>query len=132
MMQDVIRLLPDSLANQIAAGEVVQRPASVVKELLENAVDAHSSRIELVVKNSGKTLIQVTDDGVGMTEEVRDHAGEPFFTTRGDRGSGLGVGICMSIARAHGGAIEYESVLGKGTTAILRIPLLEEEERLES
>ncbi len=68
MVQDVIRLLPDSLANQIAAGEVVQRPASVVKELLENAVDAQSSRIELVVKNSGKTLIQVTDNGIGMTE----------------------------------------------------------------
>ena len=65
-MQDRIRLLPDSLANQIAAGEVVQRPASVVKELLENAVDAESSRVELVVKNSGKTLIQVTDNGIGM------------------------------------------------------------------
>jgi DNA mismatch repair protein MutL len=66
-MPDIIRLLPDSLANQIAAGEVVQRPASVVKELLENAVDAGASHIQLVVKEAGKTLIQVTDDGCGMS-----------------------------------------------------------------
>jgi DNA mismatch repair protein MutL len=67
-MPDIIRLLPDSLANQIAAGEVVQRPASVVKELLENAVDAEASHIELIVKEAGKTLIQVIDDGKGMSE----------------------------------------------------------------
>lgn len=67
-MTDVIRLLPDSLANQIAAGEVVQRPASVVKELLENSIDAGSKNITLIVKDAGKTLIQVTDDGQGMTE----------------------------------------------------------------
>lgn len=67
-MPDVIRLLPDSVANQIAAGEVVQRPASVVKELLENAIDAGSSHIKLIVKESGKTLIQVIDDGAGMSE----------------------------------------------------------------
>jgi DNA mismatch repair protein MutL len=66
-MPDVIRLLPDSLANQIAAGEVVQRPASVVKELLENAVDAGATQIQLVVKQAGKTLIQVTDNGCGMS-----------------------------------------------------------------
>lgn len=65
---NIIRLLPDSLANQIAAGEVVQRPASVVKELLENAVDAGSSHIQLIIKESGKTLIQVIDDGCGMSE----------------------------------------------------------------
>lgn len=66
-MSDIIRLLPDSLANQIAAGEVVQRPASVVKELLENAVDAGATHIQLVVKEAGKTLIQVTDNGSGMS-----------------------------------------------------------------
>lgn len=67
-MPDIIRLLPDSIANQIAAGEVIQRPASVVKELVENAIDAGSTQIKLVVKDAGKTLIQVIDNGKGMTE----------------------------------------------------------------
>jgi DNA mismatch repair protein MutL len=67
-MPDLIRLLPDSLANQIAAGEVVQRPASVVKELLENSVDAGSTHIKLIVKDAGKALVQVVDDGCGMSE----------------------------------------------------------------
>jgi len=67
-MADLIQLLPDAIANQIAAGEVVQRPASVVKELLENAIDAGGSTIKLVVKDAGKTLIQVVDDGCGMSE----------------------------------------------------------------
>lgn len=66
-MSDVIRLLPDSVANQIAAGEVIQRPASVIKELVENAVDAGATDIRIVVKDAGKTLIQVIDNGVGMT-----------------------------------------------------------------
>ncbi|HWZ22553.1 MAG TPA: DNA mismatch repair endonuclease MutL [Cytophagaceae bacterium] len=66
-MSDIIRLLPDSIANQIAAGEVVQRPASAVKELLENSIDAESTKIQLVVKDAGKQLIQVIDNGVGMS-----------------------------------------------------------------
>ncbi|MEP7269734.1 MAG: DNA mismatch repair endonuclease MutL [Saprospiraceae bacterium] len=65
---DIIKLLPDSLANQIAAGEVIQRPASVVKELLENAIDAGATRIQLLIKDAGKTLIQVIDNGAGMSE----------------------------------------------------------------
>lgn len=67
-MPDIIRLLPDSIANQIAAGEVVQRPASVVKELLENSVDAGATRIELIINEAGKGVIQVVDNGNGMTE----------------------------------------------------------------
>ena len=66
-MSSIIQLLPDHVANQIAAGEVVQRPASVVKELLENAVDAGSTDIKLIIKDAGKSLIQVIDNGSGMS-----------------------------------------------------------------
>ena len=66
-MADIISLLPDHVANQIAAGEVIQRPASVVKELLENAIDAQATEIKLLVNGSGKTLIQVIDNGIGMS-----------------------------------------------------------------
>lgn len=67
-MADIIQQLPDAIANQIAAGEVVQRPASVVKELMENSIDAGSTKIHLVIKDAGSTLIQVIDNGCGMSE----------------------------------------------------------------
>ena len=66
-MMDIIHLLPDSVANQIAAGEVIQRPASAVKELIENAVDAGASSIKVILKDAGKVLIQVIDNGKGMS-----------------------------------------------------------------
>ncbi|MDE6512975.1 MAG: DNA mismatch repair endonuclease MutL, partial [Muribaculaceae bacterium] len=66
-MSDVIKLLPDSVANQIAAGEVIQRPASVVKELVENAVDAGATEIQVIIKDAGRTLVQVVDNGCGMS-----------------------------------------------------------------
>ncbi|MDB9720902.1 DNA mismatch repair endonuclease MutL [Winogradskyella sp.] len=66
-MTDIIQLLPDHVANQIAAGEVVQRPASVVKELLENAIDAGATEIKLIIKDAGKTLVQIIDNGKGMS-----------------------------------------------------------------
>ena len=67
-MRDIIQLLPDAIANQIAAGEVVQRPSSVVKELMENSIDAGASSIQLIIKDAGKGSVQVIDDGLGMSE----------------------------------------------------------------
>jgi DNA mismatch repair protein MutL len=67
-MSDIIQLLPDSVANQIAAGEVVQRPASAVKELIENAIDSGADRIQVILKDAGKSLIQIIDNGCGMSE----------------------------------------------------------------
>ncbi len=101
-MADIIKLLPDTIANQIAAGEVIQRPASVVKELVENAVDAGASEISVVIKDSGKTLIMITDNGNGMTEtdarmSLERHATSKISTaddlfainTKGFRGEAL-------------------------------------------
>ncbi len=101
-MPDIIRLLPDSIANQIAAGEVVQRPASVVKELIENSIDAEATHIRLIVREAGKTLMHVIDNGKGMSEtdarmSLERHAtskirkAEDLFTlhTMGFRGEAL-------------------------------------------
>ena len=81
-MSDVIRLLPDKVANQIAAGEVIQRPASVIKELVENAVDAGAKRIDVQVTDAGKTSIQVIDDGKGMSETDARLAFERHATSK--------------------------------------------------
>ena len=101
-MSDIIRLLPDSVANQIAAGEVIQRPASVIKELVENAVDAGAKHIDVLVTDAGKTSIQVIDDGKGMsgtdarlaferhaTSKIRDAADLFALRTMGFRGEAL-------------------------------------------
>jgi DNA mismatch repair protein MutL len=101
-MSDVIKLLPDHIANQIAAGEVIQRPASVVKELVENAIDAGATKIDVIIKDAGKTLIQVIDNGKGMsafdarmcferhaTSKVASAADLFALTTKGFRGEAL-------------------------------------------
>lgn len=101
-MSDIIQLLPDHIANQIAAGEVIQRPASVVKELLENAIDAGATKIDVNIKDAGKTLIQVVDNGKGMsnsdaalcfarhaTSKVRKADDLFALTTKGFRGEAL-------------------------------------------
>lgn len=81
-MSDIIALLPDSVANQIAAGEVIQRPASAIKELIENAVDAGSTAITIVIKDAGKTLIQIIDNGCGMSETDARLAFERHATSK--------------------------------------------------
>lgn len=81
-MNDVIQLLPDSVANQIAAGEVIQRPASVVKELMENAVDAGATTVNVLVVDAGRTSIQVIDDGKGMSETDARLAFERHATSK--------------------------------------------------
>ncbi|WP_081210186.1 DNA mismatch repair endonuclease MutL [Salegentibacter sediminis] len=101
-MSDIIQLLPDHVANQIAAGEVVQRPASVIKELLENAIDAQATRIQVVIKDAGKTQIQVVDNGLGMsltdarmsferhaTSKIKSAEDLFSLTTKGFRGEAL-------------------------------------------
>ncbi len=101
-MSDFIQLLPDNIANQIAAGEVIQRPASVVKELMENAIDAGATKIDINIKDAGKTLIQVVDNGKGMSEAdavlcFKRHATSKIrtaddlfsLTTKGFRGEAL-------------------------------------------
>lgn len=101
-MSDIIQLLPDHIANQIAAGEVIQRPASVVKELMENAIDAGADQIQVVIKDAGKTLIKVIDNGSGMTakdaikcferhatSKVRKADDLFALTTKGFRGEAL-------------------------------------------
>ena len=81
-MSDIIHLLPDNIANQIAAGEVIQRPSSAVKELLENAVDAGATEIKLIVSDSGKNLISVVDNGKGMSETDARMAFERHATSK--------------------------------------------------
>lgn len=81
-MSDIIQLLPDHVANQIAAGEVVQRPASVVKELLENAIDAGATKIEVIVEEAGRNLIKVVDNGMGMSETDARMAFERHATSK--------------------------------------------------
>ena len=88
-MQDIIHLLPDSVANQIAAGEVVQRPSSVVKELVENAIDAGATKVQVLVSDGGRTLIQVIDNGVGMSETDARLAFERHATSKIKRAEDL-------------------------------------------
>ena len=111
-MTDIIHLLPDSIANQIAAGEVIQRPSSVVKELVENSIDAGAENIQIIIKGAGRTLISVIDDGKGMsatdmrmaferhaTSKIKSADDLFALTTMGFRGEALP--SIAEIGRAH-------------------------------
>mgnify|MGYP000527413784 CR=1 FL=1 len=130
-MPDYIQLLPDAIANQIAAGEVVQRPASALKELLENAVDAGATQIQVVVKDAGKQLIQVIDNGKGMsptdarmsferhaTSKIRTAQDLFAIRTFGFRGEAMAMGERPPIAIFNAGAAARITV-GEAITNIL-------------
>lgn len=107
-----------------------QKFVQVVINLVSNAVLAtepgDSIELELATTADHEAVLSVRDRGAGMAPEVLERLGEPFFTTRGDRGSGLGVGICMRIVEEHGGTLRFDSQVGLGTTARVVVPLLGE------
>lgn len=139
-MPDIIHLLPDFLANQIAAGEVVQRPASVVKELLENAIDAQATSVQLIVKEAGKQLVQVVDNGLGMTETdarmcFERHATSKIRSTedlfrirtmgfRGEAMASIGAVAQVELKTMPHGADTGTKLLIEGSEVVLQEPVV--------
>ena len=122
-----IRILPEILSNKIAAGEVVERPSSVVKELVENALDAESTRIIIEVENGGRSLIRVSDNGIGMAKEDIPTAFHQFgqidsALNRKYEGTGLGLPLTKALVELHDGELDLQSRLGEGTTVTIRLP----------
>ena len=121
-----ISVLPDNLINKIAAGEVIERPASVVRELIDNSIDAGASRVDIEVLHGGIKLIKVSDNGCGMSKEfIENSLFHPFKTTK-KNGMGIGLYHSKMIIEAHQGRIEVESEKGKGTTFRIILPILKE------
>lgn len=131
------------LASEFAARPLVslhrKKFAQVVMNLVSNAVlatepgDTITIKVDMMWRDeTAFATLEVADTGVGMSKQVLDRLGEPFFTTRGSKGSGLGVGICMRIVEEHGGALTYESREGKGTTALITLPVLGNADRRAS
>ena len=122
-----IQCLPRHVADLIAAGEVVERPASVAKELLENALDAGATAIVAEVQHGGLTYLRMTDNGCGIAPEDQSAVFDRYFHTTADKkhdSTGLGLTIAQELARLHHGEILLESEVGKGSCFTLKLPLL--------
>ena len=129
-----IQLLDQKTIDNIAAGEVIERPASVVKELVENAVDANANAITVEIKDGGMTLIRVTDNGIGIPEEDLEKVFERFYRVDKARsremgGTGLGLSIAKEILDKNNSKINIKSELGKGTEVVIRIPTKRESKK---
>ena len=125
-MADKIILLPEVVANQIAAGEVVNRPSSVVKEMMENAIDAGARTVKVNFRDGGKELIQIVDDGCGMSEESLRR-----FREGGRGGDHLGLRNVDAILRLHYGdayGLRFPPVSGHGTCVAISLPAVRKEE----
>ena len=109
-----IRILPIHVANKIAAGEVVERPASALKELVENAIDAGASRIEIAATAGGRKLVSVRDNGCGIADEIKAKIFQPNFTTKSS-GMGLGLSMVKNILFGNGVEIDFDTEVGVGT-----------------
>ncbi len=123
-----IRHLPPGIASQIAAGEVVERPASVVKELVENSIDASANEIRINCLKAGLQLIEVSDNGEGIAEEYQKLIFEKFIQIKDKNGeitgsSGLGLAICKEIVKAHGGDVWVDSTVGEGSSFYFTLKL---------
>ena len=120
-----IRLLSPEISSQIAAGEVIERPASVVKELMENALDAGATSISITISDAGRRLVEVADNGSGIPVDIMPRIFEPFYTTKpGHRG--LGLAWVYGIVTNLGGNVAVVSQPGHGTTVRVYLPALQQ------
>ena len=125
----MIQVLDSFISDKIAAGEVIERPLSIVKELVENSIDAGADSIVVEIRNGGKSYIRVTDNGCGIPEDAVEHIFERFYRvdkarSRETGGTGLGLSITKTIVQLHHGAIKVHSKLQEGTTFVVRIPMI--------
>ena len=122
----MIKALSEDLRNKISAGEVVENPASVVKELIENSLDANSTKIMIVIEKGGHQTIQVSDNGIGIQEIDKDKVLERFVrldTSRSLKGSGLGLNLASSAVKFHEGSLKLIDAKPSGLIVLIEIPL---------
>ncbi len=120
MKTNKIHLLDPLQSQQIAAGEVIERPANIIKELIENSIDAGATVITLHVEKAGKKLISITDNGSGIPVEEQLKIFTPNFTTK-TSGMGLGLAMAKNISENMGGKIWFETKVNEGTTFFVSI-----------
>ena len=125
-----LHVLPPDVASRIAAGEVVERPSSVVKEIVENSLDTRASKIDIECRQGGVDLICVADNGSGIPEDELDKIFEKFYrgrATAGQKvvGNGLGLALSREIATLHGGDIKVTSAVGQGSKFTFLLPAAE-------
>ena len=114
--------MDEILANKIAAGEVIEKMMNIVKELVENSIDAKSTSIKIELKDAGTRMVKITDNGIGMDKSTKDKIGTAFYTTKSN-GTGLGVCFSKEIIEKHKGTMKYTSKMGEGTTVKITLPI---------